>query len=57
MGRIRIKDELLKFADLNDQVVLAGEFQGFELWNPDLWKETSSEGGTNLGEAARYVGF
>ena len=57
VGRIRIKDELLKFADLNDEVVLAGEFQGFELWNPDLWKETSSEGGTNLGEAARYVGF
>ncbi len=57
-GRIRVKDELLEFASLVNQVVLVGTFDGFELWNPDQWNEV--EGSINqsgLGEAARYVGF
>jgi len=57
-GRIRIKDELLDFADLKNQVVMVGTFDGFELWNPDRWKEQStSMDQPKLGDAARYVGF
>ena len=57
-GRIRIKDDLLNFADLVNQVVLVGTFDGFELWSPDQWKQQSgSMDQMGLGEAARYVGF
>lgn len=57
-GRIRIKDELLQFAELINQVVLVGTFDGFELWSPDRWKEqVSSVDRPELGDAARYVGF
>jgi len=57
-GRIRIKDDLLDYAALVNQVVLVGTFDGFELWSPEKWKEqTSSVDQPKLGEAARYVGF
>jgi len=57
-GRIRIKDELLDYAGLINQVVLVGTFDGFELWNPDLWKVVSTlMDQDSLGEAAQYVGF
>lgn len=56
-GRIRIKDELLEYAQLTDQVVLIGAIERFELWNPELWKQASGSGGADLGQAARQVGF
>lgn len=57
-GRIRIKDDLLAYAGLVNQVVLVGTFDGFELWNPDRWNEqTGSMDQPKLGDAARYVGF
>ncbi|MEI6148351.1 MAG: hypothetical protein WCS01_04585 [bacterium] len=56
-GRIRVKDELLGYANLTDSVTLIGAIDHFELWNPELWKQVSSTGAANLGEAARYVGF
>lgn len=56
-GRIRIKDELMEFAGLADQVVLVGAIEGFELWNPERWKIADGAGAANLAEAARYVGF
>jgi MraZ protein len=56
-GRIRVKDELLATARLTDQVALVGAFEGFELWNPELWKACSAEGPASLAEVARYVGF
>ena len=57
-GRIRIKDELLNYAELINQVVLVGTFDGFELWNPDQWNEIStSMDQESIGEAAQYVGF
>lgn len=57
-GRIRIKDDLLQYGDLVNQVVLVGTFDGFELWSPDRWKEqTSQVDQPQLGDAARYVGF
>lgn len=57
-GRIRVKDDLLDFADLKNQVVLVGAFDCFELWSPDRWKEqTGAMDQPKLGDAARYVGF
>lgn len=57
-GRVRIKDELLEFAQLTNQVVLTGTFDGFELWNPEQWnKQVGSTDQQYLKEAARYVGF
>lgn len=56
-GRIRIKDELMAFAGLSDQVVLVGQFEGFELWNPERWKTVNSADVATLRDAAQYVGF
>lgn len=56
-GRIRIKDELLNFAGLVDQVIMAGTFHSFELWNPDNWNKVSGEDRGTIHEAAQYVGF
>lgn len=56
-GRIRVKDDLLTFAGLTDQVMLVGAIEGFELWNMERWKAVRSTGAADLGEAARYVGF
>ena len=56
-GRIRIKDELLDFAELSDQVVLVGAFDTFELWNPDTFSQSGGMDRESIQEAARYVGF
>lgn len=56
-GRIRIKDDLLNFAGITKDVVLVGTFDGFELWEPKLWKQASIIEQADLGEAAQYVGF
>lgn len=57
-GRIRIKEELLQYAELQNEVVLAGTFDGFELWNPDRWREEyESAEQPGLADAAREVGF
>jgi len=57
-GRIRIKDELLACAKINDQVKLVGAFDRFELWSPELWKQASaSVDATTMDEAVRYLDF
>ncbi len=56
-GRIRVKDDLLRFADLEDQVALVGAFDRFELWNPDNLKKAGDMDGTAMTEAAQYVGL
>ena len=56
-GRIRIKDDLLGYAGLTDQVVMVAAFQGFELWTPEAWKAYSTQDPDGLSSAARYVGF
>jgi DNA-binding transcriptional regulator/RsmH inhibitor MraZ len=57
-GRIRIKDELLAYAELTDQVLMASNFRGFELWNPQRWAAADQVAATEgLVEAAKYVGF
>lgn len=56
-GRIRIKDELLDFAELKKPVMLVGAFETFELWNPDLLETTGGMDRESLQEAAKHVGF
>lgn len=56
-GRIRVKDDLMKFAGLTEQVMLVGAFDRFELWRPDHFKDTGGIDTDSLQEAARYVGF
>jgi MraZ protein len=59
-GRIRIKDELLNFAGIADQVVMIGTFDSFELWSPENQQKAGGIGQIdqdNLKDAARYVGF
>lgn len=56
-GRIRIKDDLLDFARLVNEVQLVGTFDRFELWSPELFREFSEMGPDSLKDAAQYVGF
>jgi MraZ protein len=56
-GRIRIKDKLLSFAGLVDQVVLVGALDKFQLWNPDDRADTGMIDQGNLAEAGLYVDF
>ena len=56
-GRIRIKDELLNFAGLVDQIVMAGTFTNFELWTPEGWEKVRGAESGGIHEAAQYVGF
>ena len=56
-GRIRLKDELLSFAAIVDQVVLIGAFDTFELWAPDSLNKAGGTDEQSLRDAARYVGF
>ena len=57
-GRIRVKDELLEFAGILNQMVLVGVGSKFELWSPESWNEQSSQlDPSKFAEAAQYIGF
>ncbi len=56
-GRIRVKDELLAYARLTDQVQLVGALDHFQLWNPELWKSASVLDATTMEDAMRYIGL
>ena len=56
-GRIRIKDELLDYAGLTNQVELAGAWDRFELWNPEEWKAAAAMDNASMEDAVRYVDF
>jgi len=57
-GRIRIRDDLLEYARLTDEVLLVGNYEGFELWNPDEWRKfEQSVNEQSLVEASKYVGI
>ena len=56
-GRIRIKDKLLNFAGLDDQVVLVGALDKFQLWNAGDVSEVNEIDQAGLAEAGRYVDF
>lgn len=56
-GRIRIKDKLLAFAGLRDQVVMIGALDKFQLWSPDNRPDIGEIDQGALAEAGRYVDF
>ena len=57
-GRIRVKDELLEYAGLINEVLLSGTFDGFELWSPDRWKQRLQDvRREELAKFARSAGF
>lgn len=59
-GRIRIKDEMLNWVGLVDQVLLVGAVDTFELWEPKAWaqiRRTPDFDQEKLREAAPLVGF
>ncbi|MBI2441535.1 MAG: hypothetical protein HYV35_09205 [Lentisphaerae bacterium] len=57
-GRIRIKDELLAFAKISSQVKLVGAWDRFELWDPELWRQsTEAIDSTTMDDAVRYLDF
>ena len=57
VGRIRIKEPLLEFAGIKTQAVLSGAFEGFELWNPDLWQASGAMDEEQFAALARDVGL
>ena len=58
VGRMRVRDDLLIYAGLSSQVVLAGAFERFELWEPELWKQqVGSVDQTSLQKAVQSVGL
>ncbi len=57
-GRIRVKDELLEYARITDEVILASHFDGFELWNPSEWERaTRAVTPEDLRQGSREIGF
>jgi MraZ protein len=56
-GRIRVKDELMDYAGLEEKVILIGAFDRFELWNPENLKKAGDLSRDGMLEAAQYVGF
>ena len=56
-GRIRIKDKLLEFAGLTDQVLMTGALNRFQLWNPEARPESGEIDQDRLVEAGRYIDF
>ena len=53
-GRIRIRDELLARAQIDEDLVLVGAYEWFEIWSPAAWLEktaaTSESGVTQFVE-------
>jgi MraZ protein len=56
-GRIRISDELLGYAGVTDQVVMAGVIQSFEIWDSETWAKVKSSDPSAYGDAVRRVGI
>lgn len=56
-GRIRIKDKLLEFAGLTDQVVMVGALDKFQLWTPANRPDSGVIDQASLVEAGRYIDF
>lgn len=55
-GRIRIKDDLLDYAGLDQKVVLVGALDRMELWSPGEWDSMGQQEDTgSLEDAVRYV--
>lgn len=56
-GRIRIKDKLLEFAGLDEQVLMVGAMYKFQLWKPENRPDAGEIDQVQLAEAGRYINF
>ena len=56
-GRIRIKDRLLKFAMLEEKVVMVGALNRVQLWSAALLPEEEAVDQTRLAEACEALQF
>ena len=56
-GRIRIRDELLEFAGLVDQVVMLGTCDTFEFWAPGTKGAETGIDQAKLRDTAAHIGF
>ncbi len=56
-GRIRIRDRLLAFANLNDTVVMIGSVNRIQLWSPALAPEEETIDQAALAEANAVLGL
>lgn len=56
-GRIRIKDRLLKFAMLEEKVVMIGALNRVQLWSPTLRPDVETINQTQLEEAYSVLNF
>ena len=52
-GRMPINEDLREFADLRGEVVLTGQFDHIQIWNPDKFLERKSAGEQILGARRR----
>jgi len=56
-GRVRIKDKLLSFAGITEQVQMIGAMDKFQLWNPANLVDSGEVDQARLVEAGLYVDF
>jgi MraZ protein len=42
-GRMALPDDLKEFAQVTEQMMLIGQGDFFEVWQPDLWEEQESQ--------------
>lgn len=56
-GRVRIKDKLLAFAGITDQVKMIGAMNRFQLWNPENLVDSGEIDQARLEEIGQYVDF
>lgn len=57
LGRIRIRDELLNYARLDNEVVMNSSFDHFEIWNPGEWKRVLAKEPISIDDAVNYFKF
>ena len=56
-GRIRIRDKLLSFAGLENEVVMIGCFNRIELWSPERKPESEEINLEGLAELSQGIDF
>lgn len=57
-GRIRVKDPLMDYAEIQEQVMLVGALDHFEMWNPQLWQaEREAVEQADLAKLAESLGL
>jgi MraZ protein len=56
-GRIGLTEELLRLAGIQDEAVLVGVLNKFEIWSPAGWEQFNRSELPNFAEAAKQLGL